>query len=111
MKDFSEDTKLIAVEEQISQSLEMLTQMELKKLELEIRKEFIESTSSKENVAYERVLEEIRAIEDKISEIKTEEIHSNIPLNSIPKRALQYFRLRRKVEIQEKIFEFLVPQL
>lgn len=111
LKVFSEVSGIIAVEEQIKQSIQFLAELETKKLDLEIQRDFLKANMSNKNLNLAQLEGQVKILRNKIRSIHKEDAYSNVPLDSLPKQSLTYLRLFRKVKIQEAILEFLVPQV
>ena len=111
LKTFSENKNIIEITEQVKQTISVLTELEKKRIELSIKRDFLKATSTEENIALQNLTQQLKIIEGKINDIKNLEIYSNLPLQRIPALSLNYFRFYRQIKIHEAIIEFLAPQV
>jgi len=113
LKLFQEQTGVFLADEQVKGTLELLTQLETKllilKTELAIYKKIFASNSPQVKNAQIKVEEYSRQLEA----LKENELgDSNDPLISmakIPTYSLEYYRLRRNVEVNTRILQFILP--
>ncbi len=108
---YSEKSGLMDMESQVPLAFQFLTQLESERLETELKRDFVKQNSSAKNYEYLQLNQQLRIYEDKINNLYTKKLYSNIPIDSIPKASMDYLRLFRNVKIQETIIEFLVPQV
>ena len=111
LRQYSEETGLVSLEDQVALSISMLGSVEAQKLKLELERDLMSGFSTQENPAFRKLSLEIAVLDQKISQMKTSNSYSNIPMRELPGKTLDFLRLFRQVTIQEKILEFLIPQV
>lgn len=111
LKSFSEVSGIIEIEEQIKQSIKLLSDLESKKLELEIQRDFLRKNVQNDFSTFRQLDEKVNVIDQKIKKIYQSDVYSNLAINDLPEQSLKYYRLYRNVKVQELIMEFLIPQL
>jgi capsule polysaccharide export protein KpsE/RkpR len=111
LKEFQEEYGILEITEQIRQLLQILTDLETKKMELVFEKGVLDHTLNK-NSAQVRLLEiQINSIEREIKKIQ-EGTNENLALGvqEIPDLAIKYANLLREQQIVETINIFIQQQ-
>jgi len=108
---YSEKSGLMDLDSQVPLAFQFLAQLESERLETELKRDFVKQNSSSKNYEYLQLNQQLKIYENKIKNLYTKKLYSNLPIDSIPKASMDYLRLFRNVKIQETIIEFLVPQV
>lgn len=111
LKDYQLEKNIVKLDDQISVLVEQISSMEAEKIKYEVEKEYLELNINKGNEQIDVLNNKISILESKITTIKQSNNYSNIALNDIPNYALQYYRIYREVMINQKLVEFLLPQV
>ncbi len=102
---------VVDIEEQLKALIEQIAVLEVKKMSLEIERDYLESIHTEGHPEVQSLEKNIEIISDKIRSLKTSSDYSNIPLEQVPDLGMMYLRLYRSIEIKQKVIEFLVPQV
>lgn len=111
LKSFSEKSRLLNLEAQIPLIYQFLADLETERIQLELQRDFLQQNSSSNNVEFVKLDKQLNIIKKKIKDVYSKRVYSTYPIDSLPKASLEYYRLFRKVKIQEAILEFLIPQV
>jgi|AntAceMinimDraft_1070359.scaffolds.fasta_scaffold07497_4 uncharacterized protein involved in exopolysaccharide biosynthesis len=117
-KEFQEEFGIIELEEQTKAFVQNLATLQAEKTALDIEIKALErlyGANAKDQVGfkrlqYEQIEESVRELTDK-AELSTSAKDGVYPLKSIPELGFRYLNLYRDFEVQQTIFETLLPQL
>ena len=105
--DFQRNTGIYDLEKQTELSFQALTELEIAKLQAEIKWELAKNNYSENDPRSKNVEREIELYTGKIYEYKNSNDYSNIPVDKLSEQGIDYLRLYREYVIQEKILQFL----
>jgi tyrosine-protein kinase Etk/Wzc len=108
---FKVSSGILEIEEQTRIALKSISEMELKKVQLEIQRDYLKSMKSGSNPEMINVENQIDSYQKKIDEYKNSNHFSNVAFNKIPYQGIEYYKYFLNVEIENKILEFLTIQL
>ena len=113
LKFFQEKTGLLEVESQVKESIEKTLDLHIEKLQIEIQYNLLKKELGSSHGQVLALQSQINELQKQISKIEKgeSEIEFILPSSEIPDLGLTYYRLRREVELQGKIIEFLLPQV
>jgi len=110
LESYQEKTGMIEAEEQVKEILsvysELETQLITKEIELSVLKQINFSSPQ-----FEASKTQVQELDKKIKELKSNGIENSpfLSLKSVPRKAINYFRLLREVEINNEILKFILP--
>lgn len=116
MKKFQEKNGIIEITEQLKAQVQAYAELEAMKEKLDIQLYALAEQIGTENLHYKKMISERSAIVEKLNELNygasPQSTKSNIFKNmaETPALALEYYRLFREIEIQNKIFEMISIQ-
>lgn len=108
---FQKENDVIQVDEQAKESIKMIANLEVKKIELELQLNFLQQNYEDNHPNITAIQTQISLLQNKIEDLKRNKNYSNIALNTFPDNYMSYMRHYREVFIHEKILEIIVPQL
>lgn len=108
---FQSLNQLYILDDQTKAMIETISELEKRKIELEIQKKYLETYMGDNYSEIDAINEKIETIYSKINSLKFEKSELGIPLSNLPGKGIEYLRLLREVKIREKILEFIIPQL
>jgi tyrosine-protein kinase Etk/Wzc len=108
---FKVSSGILEIEEQTKIALKSISEMELKKVQLEIQRDYLKSMKSGSNPEIINIENQIESYQKKIDEYKNSNHFSNVAFNKIPYQGIEYYKYFLNVEIENKILEFLTIQL
>ncbi|MBD3288789.1 hypothetical protein GF337_08310 [candidate division KSB1 bacterium] len=122
LKEFQQKYGVIALPEQTVASIEAGAELQAQVMLKEIEVKVLGSYVSKSHSDYVRAKTELQELRNKLNEMKYgvdgNDFVNNaknddlfIPFNQVPEVGVKYFRLMREYTIQEKLMEFLLPEL
>ncbi len=115
MRAFQDEHGVVAVPEQIEVTIRSLAEVTAELEMQKVRANVLRRTMGADNPLYSEAILNAQELQKKIKEMKagfsTESDEANvlIPLQLAPELAMEYVRLYRDLEIQNKILEFLTP--
>lgn len=114
MYHFQKKYGVYAVPEQLVSAFQAAGDLESELLKQKMAAEYARNQYGENSQQYKVLSDQIKFIEDKISELKnsnTLPYPTNIivPFKKLPKMIEDYFRYYREIEIQTKIMEFILP--
>lgn len=117
-KAFQEEFGIIELEEQTKAFVQNLASLQAEKTALDIEIKALErlyGTNAQDQIGfkrlqYQQIEESVSELTDKI-ELSTSPKDGIYPLKSIPELGFRYLNLYRDFEVQQSIFETLLPQL
>lgn len=117
-KSFQEEYGIIELEEQTKAFVQNLASLQAEKTALDIEIKALErlyGANAKDQIGfkrlqYEQIEESVRALTEK-TELSISAKDGIYPLKSIPELGFKYLNLYRDFEVQQTIFETLLPQL
>lgn len=111
LKLFQEKSLLLSAEEQISASIQILSELELEKLKSEIQRDVLLHEYSSNNPMVQNYVVMVEVQQKKINEYKTSNNYSNVGYDELPKKAMEFNNYYRDFLIEEKLTEYLALQL
>ncbi|MBN1780887.1 hypothetical protein JW948_07170 [bacterium] len=112
-KVFQENYDAIALPEQMSATIQAVSEIQANIIRREIEMKVIEKTMGRSNSEYIRIKSELSEFRNRLNDFRNNKDSSDdllFTLSEAPDLGLQYARLFRDVVLQEKIMEFLLPQ-
>ncbi len=111
---FQKKNGVFAVAEQITLAVSAVGELEAQLVEKQIMLYTLKGQMSENSIVYNTLKNQIDAIQKKINEMNRGKISVNgeslmIPFNQVPDLQLEYLRLFREVEIQNRIMQFIYP--
>lgn len=114
LREFSAETGIISLEDQLRTSVETIAELYKQLVAAEVELDVVEATlpptSSQVITARRRVEALKRRLRDMEHKQENEAKNLFIDIDSAPEASVRYLRLRREVEMQTTILEFLLPQ-
>lgn len=113
LKSFQEKNNVIELEEQVKAVVNHYSTLISQKTEFEIQREFGTKYLDNNSKKIENLNAKIDVIEKELTNLnlKSDEDNYILPLNDIPQLSYQYATLQLELEVQQKVYEFLYPQL
>ena len=117
LNQFQNQYGIIELDSQVELMIETLAELKAKIIEKEIELNFASSNFNENSSSFLTLQQEKEIIEEKYYELVqksnevTPEADGFYALGELPDLALRYYQLRREVEIQNKIYQILIPQL
>lgn len=111
LKIYQQLSGILDAEEQTKSSIEEYAKIEADLAILQIKLSVLENLYGKDSPQYKSALLNVQAYQSKVQNLKGGQNQDDVLLAtvSLPKKAMQYYRYFRDVEINEKILEFIVP--
>ncbi len=111
LKIFQDKTSVFDAEEQIKQTIDAFGKLEGELASKQIEYEVLNHIYGKNSIQAKNSEITNQIFKNKINELETTGDKSGllISLNTLPKKALNYFRYYRNVEIYTKMLEFILP--
>lgn len=108
---YQEYSGMISPEEQYKGIVEAYTNVESELITKRIQKSIIEKLKGDNSAEASSLQYEVESIENKLRDMKKHGEPAGIipPINNLPEKAVNYFRLLREVEINSAILEFVIP--
>jgi len=108
---YQEQSGILSAEEQVKGLIETYTNLETQLITKQVEKSILEKIRDKNSPQLETVNLEVKEFENRLEELKKSGgVGGLVPaLNSLPKQAINYYRLLREVEINSAILEFILP--
>ncbi len=102
---------IIQPEEQFKGMVEAYSSIETELIAKKIQKSILENIKGKQSIEVTNMQFEIEEIQRKLGELKKRGEPSGIfpSLETLPEKAINYFRIMREVEINSAILEFVLP--
>ncbi|MBF0542863.1 MAG: hypothetical protein HQM08_00435 [Candidatus Riflebacteria bacterium] len=127
LKDFQQEHKLISINAQTESVIKTLGELKAKLITKEMERDVLLKSTTANSPGVKKVEDEIVAMKDRlqqmeqgtegfIANLKTEDLSNETELMSgslasAPELILNFYRLKRKVEIAQKVYELLMQQL
>ncbi|MCC7431531.1 hypothetical protein IT568_11855 [bacterium] len=113
LKNFQVKNNLLEIGSQVTQSIEKTTDLQLDKLKMEIQYNLMGEELGISHPKVRNIKKQIDELQKQITKIEEgkSEIALLLPSGTVPEIGISYYRLRRDVELQAKIIEFLLPQV
>jgi capsule polysaccharide export protein KpsE/RkpR len=110
---FQKEKKVILLDEQVKAVIALFTKLEAEKNSIVMEKEFLEKSLGNDSPQINAINDRLSIIEDKINSLKSssEDVDYIFELDEVPNMTLEYTFIITQLEIKQKIFEFLYPQL
>ncbi len=114
LKDFQNKFGVIVPDEQFIATTKVYADLKAQKLILELNKQRIKSSVGEETPEIENINKQISLIEDRIQQLEKRTVSNKdfkflINLENAPDLLIQYARIYRNLEIQQKLLEYLYP--
>lgn len=111
---FQKKYGIITVPEQFQVIYQAAAEIEAKLVQSELNASLIKSQFGENSPQYQLAKDQVYAIRDKVSQLKSssklsKESNIFIPFNKFPQISMDYMRYYREVELQGKIMEFILP--
>jgi uncharacterized protein involved in exopolysaccharide biosynthesis len=125
LKNFQQKHQLVSINIQTEETIKFIASLRARLITKEMEKEVLLKTATTSNSRVRMLEDEITAIRERLKQLETgtekilNRLNSPDPatagimsggLASAPEKLLQYYRLRRDVEITQKVFELLMQQ-
>jgi hypothetical protein len=125
LKNFQQKHQLVSINIQTEETIKFIASLRAQLITKEMEKEVLLKTATTSNSRVRMLEDEITAIRERLKQLETgtekilNRLNSPDPatagimsggLASAPEKLLQYYRLRRDVEITQKVFELLMQQ-
>lgn len=116
LRRFQEKEGAYAIDEQTRAMIETAATIQAQIYQLEVEIEVLEGSVKQNHPQLVNKRVELRELKNKMSGLQSEipgmdSPNFQIPFSKIPDVGVQYIRLLREVEIQQKVLEMLLPQL
>jgi uncharacterized protein involved in exopolysaccharide biosynthesis len=98
------------LEAQSEFAFQSLTEMELRKMQLEIQRDILKSTTQVNDPRITELNSQIKMYDNKILDYKSSNTYSNIPINKLSDQGIEFLRHYRDVMVQEQIVQFLAVE-
>ncbi|MFO8054358.1 MAG: Wzz/FepE/Etk N-terminal domain-containing protein [Bacteroidales bacterium] len=105
--DFQGRTGIYDLEKQSELSFQALTELEIKRIQAEIKKDILEKELNSSHPRLQQAREEVEIYKGKVDDYKSTNKYSNVPVDKLSEQGIEYLRLYRELTIQEKIIQFL----
>jgi len=109
--DFQKRTGIVKIEDQVSATIEVITQLEMEKIQREIEINYMKEILAPDHHEVLNKIIELRTFKDKLADLKSSNESYMVAMESLPDNSLEYVRNFRNVTIDSKIAEFLALQL
>ncbi len=108
---YQSETGIIQPEEQFKGMVEAYSSIETELITKRIQKSILENIKGEQSIDVTNMQFEIKEIERTLGELKKHGEPSGIipSLETLPEKAINYFRILREVEINSAILEFVLP--
>lgn len=113
LKTFQEENNMIELDEQVKAVVKHYSELISKKTEFEIQREFGSKYLAKNSVKIENLNAKIDVINQELQNLNLHKDGDSyiLPLKDIPQMSFKYAALQLELEVQQKVYEFLYPQL
>lgn len=108
--EFQKRTGIFNLEKQTELAFQALTELEVKKLQLEIQRDIYIKTSQDSDPRISELKSQIEMFTNKINDYKATDSYSNIPVDKLSEQGMEYLRKYRDVMVQEQIVQFLAVE-
>ncbi len=112
-KNFQKKYDVLAVPEQIQFAVAAVGELEAQLVEKEIQLNSVKGSISSSSSIYKMLEVQINSIRQRIKDFNKKSLNDDpsmiLPLDEIPELQMEYLRLYRELEIQNKILEFIYP--
>jgi len=108
--EFQKQTGIFNLEKQTELAFQALTELEVKKLQLEIQRDIYIKTSQDSDPRISELKSQIEMFTNKINDYKATDSYSNIPVDKLSEQGMEYLRKYRDVMVQEQIVQFLAVE-
>ena len=108
---FQLNTKLIEFDIQSKLSFEVVADLEAKKQEYKLQMDYLKNYGTSDNTLLKEYQQKYNTIENNINNLILNGENYILALDNLPEKGLEYFRLYRDIQIQQKIVEILLPML
>jgi capsule polysaccharide export protein KpsE/RkpR len=108
--EFQKQTGIYNLEAQSEFAFQSLTEMELRKMQLEIQRDILKSTTQVNDPRITELNSQIKMYDNKILDYKSSNTYSNIPINKLSDQGIEFLRHYRDVMVQEQIVQFLAVE-
>jgi capsule polysaccharide export protein KpsE/RkpR len=111
LKYYQQETGIIEPQEQTKALLTVYTELEQNLMTKQMQKEVLEHIYDKNSPQLKKISLEVDLFENRFNELKRDGKKNSIfiPYNSIPEKAIDYYRYFREVEINQSILKFILP--
>lgn len=109
MRVFQLKNGIIEIESQTRSSLKAIAELEAQKQQYKIQIDYLKKFSTGDNEKLKELQIKYNILEENILKLISEGENYLLALRTLPDKGLQYFRLYRDIQIQQKIVEFLLP--
>jgi len=110
-KVYQDSTLIIDYQEQAQQTISNLAEMEIDRLKQKIELQYLSSIYPSDNPEVENARKRLKAITNNVEDFRNQNTYFSLSTQNIPEKGLDYLRLYRKVQVNQKITEFLRIQL
>ena len=115
LKKFEQTHKTVLVDDEVKAAIESYADLKATELSKEIMLDAILQVASKDHPQARQLEVELQAIRDKLRAMESEGIDGfgagiNIPFEKLPGVMLEYLRLKRDLEIKNKVYALLIEQ-
>ncbi|KAA3617963.1 MAG: hypothetical protein DWQ05_07915 [Calditrichaeota bacterium] len=117
MRNFQEEYGAVEITSQSKVTIEAAAQLKAEILALEVERDILAKNALAKNMNLKRINTRLEIMKNKFNDMYTGDGYTDelgnvlLPISKIPTLSLQYFDLYRNAEIQNKLFEMLVPLL
>ncbi len=114
LKEFQNKFGVIIPDEQFIATTKVYADLKAQKLLLELNKKRVQSTVGEYSPEFKELNEQIKLIDEKIGQFEKKSVSSSdfkflINMANAPDLLVQYARIYRNLEIQQKLLEYLYP--
>lgn len=113
LRHFQEETGVYSVEEQVKGTLLLLTEMETNLMLQETELSVYQKILAKNSPQILNAKIKVDVYKKRLNQVKFNEYDdsfaSAIPIKKIPEYAIEYYRLMREIEINNKMLQFILP--
>lgn len=110
---FKNEYDVIEIDNQRKLAIDLYSNLASRKIDLEIKLEFLESNQNTESPIINEVRDKLEIVNTKLSELESKQKDSglkyNISLDKINDISSQYLQIYTQLEIQKKVYEMLYP--
>ncbi|MGD8778202.1 MAG: Wzz/FepE/Etk N-terminal domain-containing protein [Ignavibacteria bacterium] len=108
---YQKQSGILSAEEQIKGIVESYTNLETQLITKEIQQSVLEKILSEGSPQLQNIKLEVSEFKKRLEKIKKEGQPDSylLPVNSLPDKAINYFRLLRDVEINQSMLQFVLP--
>ena len=119
LRSFQETHKIIALEEEIAMAIQSYAELKAQLIESEIQLGILQQHSTHNNPQIALLKNQIRELEKQLKQMQTatdstsigkNELGFTIPFDDVPEVGLELIRLTREMEIQNRVYAFLLEQ-